>query len=208
MKTFVPLLVAAALAASAQADSLFPGSSTAAPGSTAAISLYSDTKAHRVGDILTIVINENATAASQAATKTSKTESMTYGPGTGPNIVHIGSLQLGLGSIPALGLNGGTNSDASGSTSRSDNLSAQITVTVKEILPNGNFRIEGSRKVGMNAETQEITLTGVVRPEDIASDNTVQSPLVADAQIKYGGKGPVAEKQHDGLITRVFKFLF
>ncbi len=67
-------------------------------------------------------------------------------------------------------------------------------------LPRGPF--------GMNAETQEITLTGVVRTEDIAADNTIQSPLVADAQIKYGGKGPVAEKQHDGLLTRVFKILF
>ena len=60
----------------------------------------------------------------------------------------------------------------------------------------------------MNAETQNIVLTGVVRPQDVAADNTVQSPLVADAQIKYGGKGPVADKQHAGIITRIFKFLF
>ena len=60
----------------------------------------------------------------------------------------------------------------------------------------------------MNAETQTITLTGIVRPEDIAANNTVQSPQVANAEIKYGGRGPVGDKQHDGLISRVFKFLF
>jgi len=68
--------------------------------------------------------------------------------------------------------------------------------------------VEGKRRVGMNAETQEITLAGVVRPQDIAFDNTIASPLVADAQIKYDGKGPVGDKQHDGIISRIFKFLF
>ena len=208
MKRLIPLLLTAAIIVPSRADSLFPGSGANAPGGVTSVSLFADNKAHRVGDILTIVINENASAASQAATKTSKTESLNYGPGTGPNIIHIGSLQLGLGVIPALGLSGGTSSDASGSTSRSDNLTARITVTVKEVLPGGNLLVEGHRKVGMNAETQEITLTGVVRPQDIAADNTIQSPLVADAQIKYGGKGPVGDKQHDGLITRLFKFLF
>jgi flagellar L-ring protein precursor FlgH len=172
------------------------------------VSLFSDDKAHRVGDILTIVINENATAASQAATKNSKNENLSYGPGTGPTAINLGPIHFGLGNIPAFGLGGTIGSTASGSTSRSDNLSAQIEVVVKQILPNGNLVVEGTRQVGMNAETQTITLTGVVRPEDIAGNNTVQSPQVADAEIKYGGKGPVGDKQHDGLISRVFKFLF
>ncbi len=63
---------------------------------------------------------------------------------------------------------------ASGSTNRTDNLTASIAVTVTQVLPNGNLAIEGKRKVGMNAETQEITLTGVVRPQDIAFDNTIR----------------------------------
>ena len=76
------------------------------------------------------------------------------------------------------------------------------------MLPNGNLVVEGKRRVGMNAETQEITLSGVVRPSDISPANTIASPLVADAQIKYGGRGPVGDKQHDGLISRIFKVLF
>ena len=193
------LAVAATMAASVQADSLFPGSSTdVAKTSAESVSLFSDNKARRVGDILTIVINENASTTSQASTKTSKNENLNYGPGFGP-ILH---------NIPAFGLNGSIVSNASGTTNRTDNLAASIAVTVTQVLPNGNLAIEGKRKVGMNAETQEITLTGIVRPQDIASNNTILSPLVADAQIKYGGRGPVGDKQHDGLISRIFKFLF
>jgi len=199
LQSLALLAVAATMAASVQADSLFPGSSTdIAKTSAASISLFSDNKARHVGDTLTIVINEKASTTSQANTKTSKNENINYGPGFGP-ILH---------NIPTFGLSGSTGSTAAGSTNRTDNLAASISVTVIQVLPNGNFAIEGKRKVGMNAETQEITLTGVVRPQDIASDNTIQSPLIADAQIKYGGRGPVGDKQHDGLISRVFKFLF
>ena len=182
-----------------QADSLFPGSSTdVARNHTDSASLFSDNKARRVGDTLTIVITETGAASSVAATKTAKTESLNYGPGFGPL----------LSNLKNFGLSGGINSDASGSTTRADTLTASIGVTVTKVLPNGNLEVEGKRKVGMNAETQEITLTGVVRPTDIAYNNTIPSPLVADAQIKYGGRGPVGDKQHDGIISRIFKILF
>lgn len=197
----LPLVLMAALSLAvpaARADSLFPGSSTESKTSAAAVSLFSDNKASRVGDTLTILIQETASAASQATTKTSKTESLNYGPGFGP-LLHL---------IKNFGLSGNISSNGTGSTSRSDNLSARIAVTVKEVLPNGNLVVEGKRRVGMNAETQEITLSGVIRPQDVAPDNTIASPLVADAQIKYAGKGPVGDKQHDGIITRIFKVLF
>lgn len=200
MKLFpLVLMTALSLAAnSARADSLFPGSGTEAKTSAAAVSLFADNKAHRVGDTLTILISETASAASQASTKTSRSENLNYGPGFGP-LLHL---------IKNFGLSGSIGSNATGSTTRNDNLSARIAVTVKEVLPNGNLRIEGARRVGMNAETQEITLSGVIRPQDVAPDNTIASPLVADAQIKYAGKGPVGDKQRDGLITRIFKVLF
>ena len=196
------ILTAAALSLSAvqtaSAASLFPGSSTYTASGTSTASLFADLKARNVGDTLTIIVTETASATSTANTKNSKNETFSYGPGIGPL----------LSKIPALGLGGSIGSTASGSTDRNDNLTARISVTVKEILPNGNMIVEGKRRVSMNAETQEITLTGVIRPLDIAPDNTIPSPLVADAQIKYGGKGPVGDKQHDGIISRVFKFLF
>ena len=193
------LTIASTLAVSAHADSLFPGSSTDVNrNNSAARSLFSDNKARQVGDTLTVLISETGSANSQAATKTSKNESLNYGPGFGPLLFNI----------KAFGVGGGINSTASGNTNRTDNLSASIGVTVTKVLPNGNLEVEGRRKVGMNAETQEITLIGVVRPQDLRADNTIASPLVADAQIKYGGRGPVGDKQHDGLISRIFKVLF
>lgn len=197
----MPLLLTAAVTlavGTARADSLFPGSSTAVKSPASSVSLFADNKARHVGDVLTILIQETASAASQASTKSSRDESLNYGPGFGP-LLHL---------IKNFGVSGSTSSNGSGSTSRTDNLNARIAVTVKEVLPNGDLRIEGTRAVGINAERQEITLSGIVRPQDIAFDNTISSPLVADAQIKYNGKGPVGDKQHDGLITRVFKFLF
>ncbi len=199
MKSILLLTLAAILVLpAAHADSLYPGSSTAAPNSAAASSLFSDTKARRVGDTLTIIITESASASSQGATKTSKTESLNYGPGFGP-LLHL---------LKNFGASGSISGDGSGSTTRTDTLNAQIAVTVKQVLPNGNLLVEGRRSVGINAETQTITLSGVVRPQDVAFNNTIPSPLVADAQIKFDGKGPVGDKQRDGLLTRLFKVLF
>jgi len=188
----------AVLPVAAQADSLFPGSSTAVPNSATATSLFSDTKARRVGDTLTILINENAAASSQANTKTSKTEGLNYGPGFGPFLRFIKNF----------GVSGSINDNAAAATNRTDNLTAQIAVVVKQVLPNGNLVVEGRRSVGINAETQNITLSGIVRPQDVSFSNTIQSALVADAQIKFDGKGPVGDKQHEGIITRIFKVLF
>jgi flagellar L-ring protein precursor FlgH len=196
-----PLILAAAVLLAAQtahADSLFPGSSTAVKTSAASSSLYSDFKARQVGDLLTILINETASATSQAETKTSNSDNLNYGPGFGP-LLHL---------IKNFGVSGNDSSDGSGSTNRSDTLTAEITVRVKQVLPNGSLEVEGTRQVGMNAETQMITLSGVVRPQDITYSNTVPSSLVADAQIKYSGKGPVGNQQHEGLVSRLFKFLF
>lgn len=199
MKNLVAISVCGiALVGGVHADSLYPGSSTAATTITRPVSLFTDDKAKNVGDTLTIIVSENASAASSANTKNSKNENLNYGPGFG----------LILRNIPAFGLGGNIGSTATGTTDRTDNLNAEITVTVTKVLPNGNLLVEGHRKVGINAETQTITLTGVVRPADISTNNTILSPLVADAQIAYSGKGPVGDKQHDGIIARIFKFLF
>lgn len=214
MKTIIRCAIIAcatgAFSSPVAADSLFPGSSTAVKTDTSAsaptalysskapISLYTDVKAHNVGDVLTITVEENASASSTAETKSSKTENEAFGPGTG---------QI-LGSIGAFGLGETGSSDGAGSTNRSDTLTTQIAVTVKEVLPNGNLKVEGERKVTMNTETETQTFTGVVRPDDITAENTVPSPLVADAQIKYSGKGPVGDKQHEGIITKIFKLVF
>ncbi len=184
----------------ASADSLYSTDSSGSSAGTArpAINYFADAKAHAVGDILTVVIAETATGSSTATTNQTKTDSAAYGPGFGP-FLHL---------IKNLGLSGNLSSAANAGTTRADNLSATIAVTVKTVLPNGNMVVEGSRTIGTNAEAQTITLSGVVRPADISPLNSVQSPQVADALIKYSGKGPVSEIQHDGLISRIFRYLF
>lgn len=161
-------------------------------------SLYADRKAHKEGDVITVLIYENTTASSRADTKSSKSESASTKPGVGPL----------LSLLPEWSLSGKTGSQASGSTTRSGTLVGKITVVVKEVLPNGNLRVEGVRTIGVNGEKERITLTGIIRPEDIASDNTVASTAIAQAEIIYEGKGTVGNKQREGLLTRLLKWLF
>lgn len=161
-------------------------------------SLYADRKAVKEGDVLTVLIYESTTASSRADTKTSKSDSASTKPGVGPL----------LSLLPEWSLSGKTNSQASGSTTRSGTLVGKISVVVKEVLPNGNLKVEGSRTVGVNGEKEKIVLTGIVRPEDVSAENTVPSTAIAQAEIHYEGRGPVGSKQHEGLLTKLLKWLF
>jgi flagellar L-ring protein precursor FlgH len=174
----------------AHADSLWKASSQA--------SLFTDKKARKVGDLITIVINETATSSQQANTSVSKKADNKVGPGVGP------ILKL----IPALGFGGDSSHAAQGSTSRSTNLTARISAKVIEVKPNGNLVIEGTRNITTSNDTQIMKLTGLVRQEDVQPDNTALSSAIADAKIDYTGKGPISEKQKPGFITRVLKSLF
>jgi flagellar L-ring protein precursor FlgH len=196
--SFATLLIAipALWTLPAKADSLYPIS----PGQNIGTlnSLFADTKAHNVGDILTIVVTESATGSSAANTKISKSDTGSFGPGAGP----------ALEWIKLFNISGALNSSAGNSTDRTDNLTATIAVMVKEVLPNGNLVVEGTRSVGFNAETEHITLTGIVRPQDIGPNNQIASPLVSNAQIQFSGKGTVGDSQHYGIITKIFHYLF
>ncbi len=161
-------------------------------------SLYADRKAVKEGDVLTVLIYESTTASSRADTKTSKSDSASTKPGVGPL----------LSMLPEWSVSGKTGSQASGSTTRSGTLVGKISVVVKEVLPNGNLKVEGTRTVGVNGEKEKIVLTGIVRPEDVSAENTVPSTAIAQAEIHYEGKGPVGNKQHEGLLTKLLKWLF
>ncbi|GIV16664.1 MAG: flagellar L-ring protein [Armatimonadota bacterium] len=161
-------------------------------------SLYADRKAIKEGDVLTVLIYESTTASSRADTKTSKSDSASTKPGVGPL----------LSMLPEWSLSGKTNSQASGSTTRSGTLVGKISVVVREVLPNGNLKVEGTRTVGVNGEKEKIVLTGIVRPEDVSAENTVASTAIAQAEIHYEGKGPVGSKQREGLLTKLLKWLF
>ena len=161
------------------------------------ISLYADHRARRVGDIVTIIITESSKASKSSATQTSKK--------SGSN----GSLSefFGLGGMPIeMGVDAGSDYTGSGSTTRSGSMEAKISATVKQVLPNGSLMLEGTRQVTVNNDAQIITVSGIVRPQDIRSDNSVLSMYMADAKIEYIGEGPIAQKP--GIVTRIIQTPF
>ncbi|HZP80537.1 MAG TPA: flagellar basal body L-ring protein FlgH [Chthonomonadaceae bacterium] len=188
----------------ARSDSLFPvkQASQAQRGSSSAsaASLYTDARAHNVGDPLIVVIAENTTAQSSASTKTAQDENVNINGGTG-------LLQRLFKSL-TLSATNSRSANGTGQTTRSGTLTTTLSVLVKEVLPNGTLRVEGSRVIGFNRETQRVTFSGIVRPEDIGVDNTIPSNLVADVEVRYDGKGVVGDTQRPGILTRIFRFLF
>lgn len=190
MKKAAVFAVLLASLGTAKADSLYPVQQ--------APSLFADLKARRVGDVLTVLVSEQTQAVAQATTTTARSENGSFGPGTGPL----------LGQIKRFGLGADSTLDASGQTARNGSLTGRITVAVKSIDANGNLLVEGVREVTINKETQKLTFSGRVRPFDVQPDNTVASAFVADAFVKFEGRGIVADKQREGLLTKIFRVLF
>jgi flagellar L-ring protein FlgH len=159
---------------------------------------FVDHKARAVNDVLTVRIADVTSATGQANTNTNRTSSAAgsldnifgYKPG---NVVDA-SLKYGF--------------DGKGTTTRKNALSATVTAVVREVFPNGNLLVEGSKEVIINNERQYITVTGVVRPEDITPDNSISSDLLADARLVYSGRGVLSDKQRPGLLGRVVDFVW
>ena len=167
---------------------------------------YADRKALRVGDIITIRIVESAKANNTADTDLSRNSSLNAGLSNFFGKQKFLKLfKLGDELITSSADNA---HKGSGSTTREGELSAIVTAIVKEVLPNGNLVIQGTRSVAVNHEEQYITITGVVRPEDVNRDNVVFSTQVADANIAIGGLGVVADKQRSGWGTWLFDFVW
>ena len=160
-------------------------------------SLYSDRKAHDVGDILTIVINETTTQTASKQRSNSKSGSTSLSAGTG--IFHF---------LAAASAGGSDAFTAAGSATDTNRFTGQVTVTVVEVMPNGNMVVEGTQSIWQNRDEHKITVRGIVRRDDVLSNNTVPSTKVADATIKFDGKGPLNAKQRQGILTQIFNILF
>lgn len=160
-------------------------------------SLVSNMKAHRVGDLVTILITEEATATSSAKTKADNKSEHSAGPG-------LGALDF----IKTFGLSSENKFQGNGDTQRAGNLQAQITARITEVLHNGDFRLAGSRMVNINGEKQMIEITGICRARDIGSDNSIMSTYISDAQIAYNGSGLVTDAAQPGVVTRILNWLF
>ena len=167
---------------------------------------YADKKALRVGDIITVRIVENAQASNTADTDLSRSSSANASLNTffGKK-KFLGLFKLGEDLLTSSAEN---NHQGSGSTTRSGQLTATMTAVVREVLPNGNLVIQGTRELLVNHEQQFITLTGIVRPQDVDRDNVVVSSQLADANITIGGLGVVADKQRSGWGSWIFDLIW
>jgi flagellar L-ring protein FlgH len=159
--------------------------------------LFSDRKARVVGDSLTIIINETTSATRSGTASNSKSGSTNLNAGTGL-----------LTFIDNASTSSSDSFKSDGKISNTNAVSGRITVQVTGVKANGNLVVAGSQTIKQNAEEQKILITGEVRPEDVTSDNTVMSYNVANAQLKIEGKGALASKQKQGLLTQLFNFLF
>lgn len=170
----------------------------------AEVRLFEDLKAGRVGDILIVRLVEQTAASKNSATSTSKaTEATLANPTIFGRAPSRGGVPLFEGS-----LSGNSSFDGAGSSSQSNSLVGDITVTVVERLANGNLRIRGEKWVTLNQGKEFIRLSGIIRPYDIDPDNSVLSSKVADAEITYSSKGVLAAANRMGLISRFFNSIF
>ena len=164
------------------------------PGETPQNMLFSDNKATRAGDIITIHLVERTTASNKASTRLKREKDNSFGFTTQ-------SLpDAATGS--KFGFAGKNNFNGSGSTSRSESLISTLSATVVEVLPNGTMRIDGRRQLKMNNADQYIRITGLVRKEDINYDNSIISTKIANAEISYDGVGDMDKHQRSGWLGR------
>ncbi|MEO1045909.1 MAG: flagellar basal body L-ring protein FlgH [Pseudomonadota bacterium] len=156
--------------------------------------LVSDQRARNIGDILTVVVYENASASNSAQNGSSKSQSLD-GRIAGGSLSEDGELSFG-GSY-----------SGRGEVRRSGRMVAQISVEVTDRLTNGDFMVAGKQVMFINGEATDIGIEGRVREADITSDNRILSSRIAEARITYDGKGFVTRSAKPGLITRIFRFL-
>lgn len=168
---------------------------------------YLTRTARNVGDLLTIVVSEVSTANYALATQAAKKDDNSVAKAVLPFLT---ALKIPLLDQLLGGLSTGANSSNSGtgSTSQTGKFNARVSVIVKEVLPNGTMVVEGNRIIKINREEQTITFTGIVREDDVRSDNTVLSERVAEAKITNLGKGLAADRQRRGILTRILDWLF
>lgn len=177
------------------------------PGNTRGNNLFGDDKAAKVGDIITVTIDENATSTQSATTNTAKDSSINM---QAPNVLGLPSslgiqnfLNMGTQFDPSVNATIANSMQGTGTVTRNGTLSATISALITDIVPSGNLRIEGRRSVTINNEEQIMVLRGIVRPQDINFDNTIPSTLIADASISYSGEGVVADEQRKGWLAKI-----
>ena len=170
----------------------------------------SDRRANNVGDIITITLEENMSAANSGSETLSKSDEYSFDL---PEALFGPSSLIGKfffpGGVKEDNLKGGTTQKftGTGTAAQANSLTGTISVTVIRVYPNGNLEVKGERRLSYNSGTEYIRVSGVIRPEDISSSNTVSSTKVADAQISYTGTGDMNDSVTKGWLSRYFAYV-
>ena len=164
------------------------------------VPLFQNPVAYRVGDIVTILLQENTAAQKSSSTTTAKNTSIEV---PGPT---IGGLPVTVNGQEVLttGIESSRSFDGSGDSALSNRLNGNIAVTVAKRYPNGNLLVRGQKWLGINQGREFVRIQGVIRPIDINPDNTIASSKVADATISFGGQGALADANAPGFLSRFF----
>ena len=173
-------------------------------GTTEAASLWNDStnwvadrRPGRVGDIVTVVVDEKTDTKDEATTDLKKSSNSSVSDGTGI-----------LSFIRSLGLSSTNDMKGDSSVERTHYGRTTISCVVTDVLPNGNLVIEGTRDVRTSEETLQLQIVGVIRPEDVNSNNQIRSNLIANAELAIKGKGALTRTQKPGIITQVLQAVF
>lgn len=183
-----------------------PHAETSAPNSlwrTGAKSFFGDQRASDIGDILTINIEISDSAQLNNSTRRSRT---TAEEASIEALLGLQGKLVGEGVTldPAIGFDSASSSAGNGSVNRQESVNLTVAAVITDRLPNGNLVIGGSQEVRINYELRELLISGVIRPEDIASDNTIAHTKIAEARISYGGRGDISQVQRDRYGKRLY----
>jgi flagellar L-ring protein FlgH len=173
-------------AASYNANSLWRNGSRA---------FFKDQRAHQIGDILTVTVNftDKANIANETQRSRKNTEDSGITDFAGSKLLTGKAASVLPGRL--LTADSTASSDGKGSVQRQENLQTSVAAVVTQLLPNGNLVVEGKQEIRVNFEIRELVVAGIVRPEDIQSDNTIDSSKIAQARIAYGGRGQLSDVQ-------------
>jgi flagellar L-ring protein precursor FlgH len=173
---------------------------------------YLDRRARNVGDIVTVRIIEEASASQEATTQTGRKSDLDAALedvfGLPDDYGMSNFLGSGQSFSPTFKGNYNREFQGGGSTVRKDKLALTVTASVVERLPGGNLRIEAKREIKVNREKQDVTLSGIIRPEDISAFNTILSTQIADARIRFTGKGVLGDTQGPNWFARIMDWLW
>jgi flagellar L-ring protein precursor FlgH len=173
--------------ASYQPNSLF---------SNQAKGFFKDQRAHRIGDILTVIVTIDDSAQISNATTRKRSADNEANVGTSLGSVFGKNIPgVDLDATGGISTGGSMSDGGTGSVNRKESLQTNVAVVVTQVLPNGNLVIEGRQEVRVNFEVRDLIVAGIVRPEDIQSDNTIVSEKIAEARIAYGGRGQITDVQ-------------